>query len=239
MAISLAGNAYRMSDLVRGDLAVFCQIPQEALEHTPAVARVLSGCHLDAVFAARGRVKGRVFFGIDEAVLLGKDPSLKIARDQGRKSKITLQLYYQSEGQIEDVWGVSGKRAWFDGVSWRTYAGIQNVQTANEVRDTLGTYGVRAYSEGVNAGRSGRMMEVASRSCGSNTNEHEISRELAKTHELLTEMRDDERITIVRNRRPIRHGAAIAFRRPELRCRLGQSRYRVEHDWREDEDANV
>lgn len=83
------------------------------------------------------------------------------------------------------------------------------------------------------------MMEVASRSRGSNTNEHEISRELAKTHELLTEMRDDERITIVRNRRPIRHGAAIAFRRPELRCRLGQSRYRVEHDWREDEDANV
>jgi hypothetical protein len=40
------------------------------------------------------------------------------------------------------------------------------------------------------------------------TNEHEISRSLAMPHELLCEMRADERITIVRNRRPIRHGAA-------------------------------
>jgi hypothetical protein len=30
-----------------------------------------------------------VFFPIDEAVLIGRDPALKIARDQGRKSKIT------------------------------------------------------------------------------------------------------------------------------------------------------
>jgi len=222
----VSGTAYRMSELAEGNLVVFCQVPQEALEHTPAVARVLVGCHLDAVFAAKGRVNGRVFFPIDEAVLIGRDPALKIARDQGRKSKLTLQLFYQSEGQIEEVWTIAGKRAWFDGLSWRTYAGVQNLESARELSAILGTFGARAMSRGVNRGKSGKALEVANSSQGSNTSEHEISRDLAKPHELLADMRDDERITLVRNRPPMRHGAAIAFRRPEMAHLLGETSYR-------------
>jgi type IV secretion system protein VirD4 len=222
----VSGAAYRMSELAEGNLVVFCQVPQEALEHTPAVARVLVGCHLDAVVAAKGKVNGRVFFPIDEAVLIGRDPALKIARDQGRKFKITLQLFYQSEGQIEEVWTVAGKRAWFDSLSWRTYAGVQNLESAKELSSILGTYGARATSRGVNRGKSGKALEVANSSQGSNTSEHEISRDLAKPHELLADMRDDERITLVRNRSPMRHGAAIAFRRSDMAHLLGETSYR-------------
>jgi hypothetical protein len=39
-------------------------------------------------------------------------------------------------------------------------------------------------------------------------------------------MRDDERITLVRNRPPMRHGAAIAFRRQEMTHLLGETSYR-------------
>lgn len=218
------GPAYRMSELVGGNLAVFCQVPQEALEHTPAVARVLVGCHLDAVFAAKGRVNGRVLFALDEAVLIGRDPALKIARDQGRKSKITLQLFYQSEGQIEEVWTVAGKRAWFDGLSWRTYAGVQNLESARELSAILGTYAVQATSE--SEGRSGTPMGMINTSTNEGSSEHEIGRDLAKPHELLADMRDDERITLVRNRPPLRHGAAIAFRRSEMALLLGETSYR-------------
>jgi type IV secretion system protein VirD4 len=216
--------SYRMSELADGNLVVFCQVPQEALEHTPAVARVLVGCHLDAVFAVKGKVNGRVFFPIDEAVLVGRDPALKIARDQGRKSKITLQLFYQSEGQIEEVWTVAGKRAWFDGLSWRTYAGVQNLESARELSAVLGTYAVRATSRG--EGSTRKTFNLISNSQGENTSEHEISRDLAKPHELLAGMRDDERITLVRNKPPMRHGAAIAFRRPEMAKLLGETSYR-------------
>ncbi|MFL5289414.1 MAG: type IV secretory system conjugative DNA transfer family protein [Rhodopila sp.] len=222
----IQGPAYRMPELNDGNLVVFCQVPQEALEHTPAVARVLVGCHLDAVFAARGRVNGRVFFPIDEAVLIGRDPALKIARDQGRKFRITLQLFYQSEGQIEEVWTVAGKRAWFDGLSWRTYAGVQNLESAQELSAILGTFGARATSRGTNRGTSGKAWENASTSRGSNESEQEISRDLAKPYELLADMRDDERITLVRNRPPMRHGAAIGFRRPEIAHLLGATSYR-------------
>lgn len=222
----VSGDAYDMSELVQGNLCVFCQVPQEALEHTPSVARVLVGCHLDAVFAAKGNVKGRVFFPIDEAVLIGRDPALKIARDQGRKSKITLQLAYQSDGQIDEIWTPAGKRAWFDGLSWRTYAGVQNLESAREISAILGTYGARAVSTGSNRGKSGKGFEVASASKGTSSNENEISRELMKTHELLAGLRSDERITLVRNCAPLRHGAAIAFRRPELAHLLGETSYR-------------
>ena len=64
-------------------------------------------------------------------------------------------------------------------------------------------------------------MEIASNPRGQNVDEHEISRELAKPQELLAGMRDDEKLTLARNRRPIRHGAAIGFRRPEIRPLLG------------------
>ena len=87
--------------------------------------------------------------------------------------------------------------------------------------------GRRAVSSGSNKGKSGRPMElVQSGSRGTNTNEHEISRELAKPDELLADMRDDERITLSRNKRPMRHGAAIGFRRPEIAVVLGQTSYR-------------
>lgn len=224
----VSGKAYRMSDLVGGNLCVFCQIPHEALEHTPAAARVLAGCHLDAVFAAKGDVNGWVWFPMDETVLVGKDPALKVARDQGRKFRVALQLFYQSEYQIEEVWGRPGKLAWFGSLAWRSYTAVQDLETARDISATLGTFGARAYSQGKNSGKSGRMLEPGTRSAGSNTNEHDISRELAKVHELMQDMREDERITIVRNRKPVRHGAAIGFRRPEIAVLLGKSRYRQE-----------
>ncbi|MBB5696049.1 type IV secretory system conjugative DNA transfer family protein [Muricoccus pecuniae] len=231
----VSGDAFRMSDLVRGNLSVFVQVPMEALRETPAVARVLVGSLLDAVFAANGKVNGRVAFFLDEAVLLGPMNALETARDQGRKYKVTLQLFYQSEGQIEKVWGRPGKDAWFDGVSWRTYAGIQNLNTAKDLSATLGTYGAVATSKGENKGRSGRILDLPTSSVGANLNEHEISREVAKPHELLQEMRGDERITLPRGERPIRHGAAIGFRRPAIAARLRETSYTA--TWEDEEEA--
>ncbi|WP_426960338.1 type IV secretory system conjugative DNA transfer family protein [Muricoccus radiodurans] len=233
----VSGDAFRMADLVKGELTVFVQVPMEALRETPAVARVLIGSLLDAVFAANGRVNGRVAFFLDEAVLLGPMNALETARDQGRKYKVTLQLFYQSEGQIEKVWGRPGKDAWFDGVSWRTYAGIQNLNTAKDLSATLGTFGAVATSRGENKGRSGRIMDMPTSSAGSNLNEHEISREVAKPHELLQEMRGDERITLPRGERPIRHGAAIGFRRAAIAAQLRETSYTAA--WEDDESRQV
>lgn len=224
----VSGSAFRMKDIVKGKHAIFSQIPQEVLEVTPALSRVLIGGMLDAVFSARGRVRGRVGFFLDEAVLCGPERSLKIARDQGRKYKITMQLFYQSEGQIEDVWGKNQKNAWFDGLSFRSYTRIQNTDTAKDLVTFLGTYGAVTQSKGRSTGRSGKPMEMQSSQRGDSAQESEVARELAKPHELLQEMRANERITIVSNDRPIRHTSAIDFCRSEILDRLGVTNYQTE-----------
>lgn len=221
----VSGDAFAMRDIVRGQHAIFVQVPQEVLQVTPSVARVVIGGLLDAVYAARARVKGRVGFFLDEAVLLGPEEGLKLARDMGRKSKMTLQLYYQSEGQIEDVWGKAQKDAWFDGVSFRSYTRIQNVNTAKDLVTTLGTYGVKAESRSNSAGSSARPLEWATRQHGDSAQESEMARDLMKPHELLQEMRANERITIVANNRPVRHLSAIDFLRPEIKRLLGATDY--------------
>ena len=203
-----------MSELNDGNLVVFCQVPQEALEHTPAVARVLVGCHLDAVFAAKGEVDGRVFFPIDEAILIGRDPALKIARDQGKKSKITLQLFYQSEGQMKKCgpWPVNGPG------STACPGAPMRVSRTSKVPGTVG------YSRHVRCprhvqGDQPRQVRQGDGNAnawrGSNISDRDRRRSGRAPHELLG-MRDGERITLVRNRPPMRHGAAIGFRRPEI-----------------------
>ncbi|HSZ90675.1 MAG TPA: TraM recognition domain-containing protein [Acetobacteraceae bacterium] len=39
-------------------------------------------------------------------------------------------MLYQSTAQLEEQWGREGKRAWYDGVSWRGYAAVQDLDTA-------------------------------------------------------------------------------------------------------------
>jgi type IV secretion system protein VirD4 len=151
---------------------------------------------------------------------------LETARDVGRKYGITLQLCYQSVGQLEGQWGKDGKRAWYDGVSWRGYAAIQDMETAKEVSAACGNRAVLAYSEGDNRGRQTNFgFGAGSRSRGSNTNVHEIRRALITPDELIQDARTDEMFVLARSSPPIRCGRAIYFRRKELTDLVSRNRF--------------
>ncbi|HUZ62961.1 MAG TPA: type IV secretory system conjugative DNA transfer family protein [Acetobacteraceae bacterium] len=222
----VSGSTFRTADLANGHLSVFIQIPLDALLTTPGPARALVGALLNAVYRAEGSTSGRVLFLLDEAARLGRMAVLQQARDAGRKYGITLQLLYQSAGQLEDAWGQHEKRAWYDSVSWRAYAAVRDEKTARELSDAFGTYGVIAYSEGDNAGRhSGQSLAaIGGRSRGQNTNRHEIKRRLIAADELLQDTRADE-LFIIAGGRPIRCGRAIYFRRPEAEAVVQESRF--------------
>jgi type IV secretion system protein VirD4 len=220
----VSGPGFSSADLATGKLTVFIQIPLKALEVTPALARVIVGALLNAVYESDGAVKGRVLFLLDEARRLGPMAILKTARDAGRKYGITLQLLYQSVGQIIDQWGIHEKRSWYDGVSWRAYAAVQDPETAKEFIAYSGSYGVIAYSEGENSGRQARI-GLGSRSWGTNESRHEISRLLIRPEELMQDARVDEQFIIARGAPPIRCGRAIWFRRDEMTSLVIESRF--------------
>jgi type IV secretion system protein VirD4 len=221
----VSGDSFRSGDLLGGKLTVFLQIPLAALQSTPAIGRVVIGALLNAAYEADGRVVGRILYLLDEAARLGPMKILETARDAGRKYGITLQLLYQSVGQIERQWGREGKREWYDGVSHRSYAAVQDLETAKELEETFGTYGVMATSEGSNTGSSGKSFETGSRSRGANTSYHEISRPLIRREELMNDCRTDEVFVIIRGAKPLRCGRAIYFRRPELQARIAANRF--------------
>ena len=222
----VSGDSFRSLDLISGKVTVFVHIPLAALKTTPAVGRCVIGALLNAAYEADGHLNGRVLYLLDEAARLGPMKILEVARDAGRKYGITLQLLYQSVGQIETQWGREGKRAWYDGVSHRSYAAVQDLETAKELEETFGAYGVMATSEGSNTGSSGRNFEVGSRSKGANLNYHEISRPLIRKDELMSDTRADEAFVVVRGARPVRCGRAIYFRRPDMVDRVDETRFR-------------
>jgi type IV secretion system protein VirD4 len=213
------------TELTQGTLTVFLQIPLKVLRDTPAVGRVLVGALLNALYEADGDVQGRVLFLLDEVRRLGPMKILEVARDAGRKYGITLQLLYQAEDQLVEQWGRQGRNAWFDSVSWRMYAAVQNTDTAKSVSDAAGGHAVMAESEGSNSGSQGKPLEVGSRSRGATRNRHEIARALIRPDELMQDVRGDEAFVFVRGSRPLRCGRAIYFRRPELRTAIEASRF--------------
>jgi type IV secretion system protein VirD4 len=200
-------------------------MPLKALETEPGISRTIIGALLNAVYEADGNVEGRILFLLDEAARLGYMKILETARDAGRKYGITMQLLYQSSGQIVDQWGEQGKRSWYDGVSSRCYAAVQDIDTATELENSFGTYGVMASSEGTNTGTSGKGFEAGNRSRGSNVSYHEISRPLIRKSEFMHDIRDDEMFVLLRGGAPLRCGRAIYFRRPELVARVAANRF--------------
>lgn len=223
----VSGSTYNMRDLCRGDTVVFCQVPQKDLQSTPGVARMIVGRHVDAVMGAEGAVDGRVLFAIDEAELVGPDPALRAVLNQGRKYKCSLHLLYHSDSQVARVWGGADARdELYETLAWRSYTGFRSLQSAKNVSEMLGTYGALATSLGANQGRSGRLMEARSASDGASSNEHEVSRELMKVSELLTDLDDDERITFPAGRHALRHHSAVGWKRRDTRAMLGVARHR-------------
>lgn len=221
----VSGATFKTSDLLNGETTIFLKMPMKALETEPGIARTIIGALLNAVYEADGNIKGRVLFLLDEAARLGYMKILETARDAGRKYGITLQSIYQSTGQIVDQWGEQGKRSWYDGVSYRCYAAVQDLDTATELENSFGTYGVMASSEGVNTGRAGKAMEASSLSRGSNISYHEIGRPLIRKAELLHDVRDDEQFILGRGMAPLRCGRAIYFRRAEFKNRVAANRF--------------
>jgi len=203
--------------LLDGDTTIFLNVSLKTLEATPQLARVLVGALLNTLYMADGKVSGKVLFLLDEAARLGRMKALETARDTGRKYGVCLHLLLQSIGQMQEIWGREGTRAWIDAASWIGYASIRAGGAGKDLSDQIGTHGVLAYSEGDNRGSSRPWgLALGTRNRGSNLNVHEIKRSLITAAEMQSDLRGDEIIIVPASGLPIRCGRAIFFRRPEM-----------------------
>jgi type IV secretion system protein VirD4 len=218
-------GSFDPADLCNGRTTVFLNISLRTLETTPAIARVLVGALLNTLYRAEGQ-SGRVLFLMDEAARLGKLKALETARDTGAKYGVVLHLLYQSLGQLEEAWGRTGMRAWIDGAAWLAFASIRAGGAGRDISEWLGTHGVMAYSEGDNRGSQRPWgISLGSRSKGTTSNTHEISRKLVQAAELQQDLRADELVVIPAVGKPIRCGRAPYFRRRDLVRKVTANRF--------------
>ena len=222
----LSDASFDALDIREGKLTAFIQIPMESLRATPALARVVVGALMNAVYQAGGRIEGRVLFLLDEVNFLGRLKALEDARDAGRKYGMTIVPMWQSLGQLVDTWGTSGKASWFNSASWRLFAVIDDKDTAEEISKTCGSYTVLKRTEGRSTG-SNSGNNSGSRSTGRNEGLSEASRLLISPDEVRTSMRSDEQILFRRGAKPLRSGRAIYFRRSEMVAKMEADRFRT------------
>lgn len=226
----VSGAAMPTSAILDDRTVVFIQLPLRSLLATPAVGRAVIGALFNTMFHADGTKKGgRILYALDEAWILGKLKEIMLCHATARKYRGVVQTLWQSDAQLDEIWGRDGAKTMRDTVSWRSYNAVQDGDVAEKLSRDIGEHGVLAYSEGDNRGKSKPWgISLGSRSQGSNTNVHEIKRRLIKADEIMRAPAD-EMFVLARNfAKPIRCFSAPYFRIPEIADRMNRNRFAAE-----------
>nr|ACN38884.1 conjugal transfer protein D [Bartonella rattaustraliani] len=212
----ISGNDFKTTDITKGNIDIFLNIPAKILKSYPGVGRILVGSFLKAMETANGEYEKRVLFILDEIDLLGYMNILEEARDRGRKYGISLMLFYQSVGQIERHFGSSRAMAWFESCAFVSYAAIKDIKTAENISKSCGKMTIEVQGKSKTLGTSG----------AKGTESLSVQqRPLIYPHEITQEMRKDEQIILVQGQPPIRCGRSIYFRRKDLKDLAKENRF--------------
>jgi type IV secretion system protein VirD4 len=223
----VSGGTMATSRILDPDTVVFVQLPLRTLLATPSVGRAVMGALFNAMFHADGRgVEGRILFQIDEAWTLGALKEIKLCQTTARKYSGTICTIWQSEGQMEGVWGRDDAKLMRDTLSWRSYNAIQDGDIAEKLSRDLGEHGVLAISEGDNQGRQKPFgLNFGSISRGINVNTHEIKRRLIKADEIMRAPADQMFVLARDFPQPIRCNSAPYYRYPSIAEHMADNRF--------------
>jgi type IV secretion system protein VirD4 len=240
----VSGDSFRTDDILDGHTDIFAQLPINTLNDSPGLGRTIIGSFLNAAFNVEGRIWGhdaqgrrvrsRIWFPIDEAWTLRNMSIISTALYAGRKSGITLQLYYPAQALMRQQWGHDGATAMEAVLSFRSVAAIKDADSAEKISKDIGERGYLVANESANTGWQGRW-NLGSRSRGQSHSVHEIRRRFIPPEEILYRMRDDEQIVFNVYGYPLRCSRPIAWRRPEIAARLDVNPYLDDEDADEEE----
>lgn len=215
-AALVSGESFVSDDIAKGRTDVFLSLDLKTLETHPALARVIIGALMNAIYNRDGDIAGRALFVLDEAARLGFMRIVEVARDAGRKYGITLMMLFQSVGQLRDAYG--GRDAaskWFESASWVSFAAVNDAETAEFISRRCGETTVEV-DQVSRTSRMGGSSRTRSKSL--------TSRRLILPHEVL-QMRTDEQVIFTAGNPPLRCGRAIYFRREDMLSSAGANRF--------------
>jgi type IV secretion system protein VirD4 len=221
--VSGEGRAVRpVHDLINGSLDLFIAVPLHVLDAEPAVARVILGAALNAVYRAalkdRRADKKRVLFLLDEMPRLGPMKILQTARDAGRGSGVTLWAIVQDLGQLDQCYGQEGAKGWIESSRFMTILGVRHPDMAQFVSSALGQKTIATTTRNQSAG--GLSSLWTQQSSAKTMSTAEAGRPLLTPDQIMRMAVDasgvaEEQLIFDRGQYPLRCGVAKYHRRPE------------------------
>ncbi len=104
-----------------------------------------------------GRHERHVRFVLDEVANIGKIPVLARSLSVVRSRNVSISLYFQSRGQLEETYGKAVAKTIYDNCSTLTFLGAQDAETLEEMSKRIGEETVfgRIYTRSFDGGMRG------------------------------------------------------------------------------------
>jgi type IV secretory pathway TraG/TraD family ATPase VirD4 len=121
-------------------------------------------------------------------------------------------MIFQSQGQIEHLYGRPGLQSWMNGVSARVFSGIEALDECRALSEIVGSYTADVDGESRSVSSKPGLFSGVSQSVSSSNSLREAK--LISPDQIRT-LPGDAALVLVKGQRPLVAGLALWFRRPE------------------------
>ena len=137
LSACLAGGDFSLSVLTEDQPAtVYLIVPGEFISLYAPFMRLMIGVSM--LYKQRKPQSQRVVFLLDEAAQLGHFEMLKLAFSYQRGGGVRTWAFFQSIGQLEELYDRAGAQAFLESAQLRQFFGVGHYETARLVSDMLG-----------------------------------------------------------------------------------------------------
>ena len=192
---------------------VFIQVTKSDMKENPTLMRLILGTIL---YVADNRPEHlepqeRLVI-VDEAASIGRMTIFDRIRDTARKKRLHLMMIFQSQGQIEELYGKTGLRSWMNGVAARVFAGIEDLDECRALSDLVGSYTVDVDGESRSVSSKPGLFSAVSQSVSTSNS---LRGTKLITPEQIRTLPGDSAMVLFKGQYPLLVGLPFWFRRKE------------------------
>lgn len=192
---------------------VFIQVTKSDMRQYPTLIRLIIGAILYVADHRQGSdAPDERLVIVDEAAAVGRLTIFESIRDTARKKRLHLMLIFQSQGQIEYLYGRPGLQSWMNGVSARVFSGIEALEECRALSDIIGSYTVEVDGESRSVSSKAGLFSGVSQSTSTSNS---LRGAKLITPEQIRTLPGDSGLILFKGQQPIIAGLALWFRRPE------------------------
>ena len=192
---------------------VFIQVSKFDMRENPTLIRLMIGAILYvADHRQGGDAPDERLVIVDEAATVGRMTIFESIRDTARKKRLHLMMVFQSQGQIEHLYGRPGLQSWMNGVSARVFSGIEALEECRALSEIVGSYTADVDGESRSVSSKPGLFSGVSQSVSSSNSLREAK--LISPDQIRT-LPGDAALVLFKGQQPLIAGLALWFRRPE------------------------